>query len=55
MKSTFKEVVNVLMKRNGMTQKEANSFLKGIMEEVVEYISIGDYENAEGLLKIILG
>lgn len=48
-------VVKILMKRDGMTEKEAKDALKQARCEIYSAAESGDYEEAESIMYSLLG
>lgn len=50
-----KEVINILMKRDGMTEQEAKEVADDVREEMLDAIDAGDYSLAEEIFEDDLG
>lgn len=51
----MKEIINVLIKRDGMCGREAEEFFNDVMAEVYSAIHIGDFEFAEYIFESSFG
>ena len=45
----MEEVIQILMKRDGMSRAEAKNFLDGVMREIEDAIANGDHELAKDI------
>lgn len=51
----MEEIINILMRRDGMTRNEAELLIDEVSEEMVAAFYTGDYQEAEDIIASMLG
>ena len=51
----MKDIIKIIMNRDGMTEQEATEYVEEVMEMVNDAIASGDYELAEDIFEGDLG